>query len=114
MNIQSTNGKNVLKTRGYNFQHIFVFDGLPQFFPTNTSGYDKGIGTSNTFQSNFTYIGHDIKEFGNSCRGPLPNNSILKDINIMSRNRFIDLGLNIKWYGRTWEFTNMFWWQVKM
>ena len=52
-------------------------------------------------------------DYGTSCRGPLPPNSMLRDVNLLSRHEFETLGFDMAWYGHTWEFTNLFWFQVK-
>jgi hypothetical protein len=117
MEFTSDIGRKVLATRGYSLQHFIVFDGLPQFFPTETSGFTKHIFSaqpeSELKNIAFSYPGWK-PDYGTSCVGPLPQNSLLREINDMSRKSFQEQGHDMRWYGRTWEFANLFWWQMKM
>ncbi len=45
---------------------------------------------------------------------PLPPNSTLKAINNLSPQAIEELGLDMTFYGRTWEFANHFCWQKMM
>ena len=52
-------------------------------------------------------------ELGSSCRGPIPPNSPLKGVVEDIRQIWKDQGLDMRWYGQTFEFSNLFWWQTQ-
>jgi hypothetical protein len=112
--------KKLAKRNGFDFRHLIVFDGIPQFYPTVTNGWTTNMYEVKTEMGSkpetFGYKGWK-PEYGRSCVGPLPRNSRLREINLMSRTNFFRLaGHNYmtRWYGRTWEFVNLFWFQMKM
>ena len=112
--LRSEEGKLALAEMGYELGHIIAFDGIPQFNPSITGAYDwaqKSSFNEKQFIENKGYPGW-IPDYGTQCRGPLPPTSKLKEVNDMSRQSFEDNGLDMKFYGRTWEFANSFWWQV--
>jgi len=108
-------GKREMADLGFEIANIFAFDGLPQYNPTETGGYKHDIkgGGEQAFLQAGGYDGWR-PELGSSCVGPLPPNSQLKGVQEMIRQTWIDQNYDIRWYGRIWEFSNMFWWQVKM
>lgn len=116
MDVTSDQSRQELTEMGYELGHIIAYDGLPQFNPTVTGGYDwgiKGSGTSEeAFLQNQGYPGW-IPQYGSKCRGPLPPTSNLTAINRLSREAFEEFGLDMKLYGRTWEFANQFWFNVR-
>ena len=53
-----------------------------------------------------------MSEYGKlNCKGPIPRGSAFKRMNDMERYAAIESGFDMRWYGRTWEFSNLFWWQ---
>ena len=114
LNVTSENGRMELREAGFELERLIVFDGLPQSFPTETGGYDaalRGSPTENEFLENGGYPGW-YSELGSQCRGPLPRSSKLRTINEIARSSFEELGFDMAWYGRIWEFANQFWWQT--
>jgi hypothetical protein len=114
-NAQLEDGRRELAEIGYELAHIIAFDGIPQFFPTVTGAYDWALKSKPT-EANFLELkGYpDWKpEYGSKCRGPLPPSSKLTSVNGISRTSFEDNGLDMRFYGRTWEFGNQFWWHVQ-
>ena len=95
---------------------MLVFDGLPQYFPTETAAYRSELTQHQSEEIFLQQNGYDgwHTEFGSSCRGPLPPNSPLKDVAMNIRQVWMDQGFDMRWYGRTWEFANMFWFQTQM
>lgn len=99
-------GQQILFDLGYELERIIVFDGMPQSFPTETGSYDFGIpGSQASFIEKNGYPGWK-PEYGTVCRGPLPPNSKLTQVNSLSRDAFEELGFDMRFYGRTWEFGN--------
>jgi hypothetical protein len=114
--LQTDSGKQELADLGFELGNMFVFDGLPQYFPTETAAYRSELNqyhSEENFLQNNGYSGWHT-EFGSSCRGPLPSNSPLKEVATNIRQDWMDQGFDMRWYGRTWEFANMFWFQTKM
>ncbi len=116
MNLTTLAGRNELAQLGFDLKHVIAFDGLPQHFPTETGGYTEKI---HEYTSETDFVQHQgypgwRPELGSSCRGPLPRNSRLKQVNDLSRQAFIKYGLDRNWYGKTWEFHNQFWFQEVM
>lgn len=108
LNIAADKAKDELTKMGFQISHIMTWDGSPQRFPTATGGYDT---------SWFMNIGEgeDLnRALESKCRGPLPPNSILKGINQWAQHSFERNGLDMQFYGKTWEFSNQFWWQERM
>lgn len=119
-------GKKDLAKLGWNLERIIVFDGFPQFFPTPTSGYyEYGTGNTNANKGEESFIQHGgypqkgehypawIPEHGHACRGPVPLSSKLTNASRLSRDAFQDLGLDMNFYIRSWEFSNQFWWMAQ-
>lgn len=112
--MKSESGKRELADLGFELGNIFVFDGLPQYFPTETGAYlfdNLSRKSEEHFLRENGYAGWR-PELGSTCRGPLPPNSPLKDVAKVIRQTWIDQGLDMRWYGSTWEFANMFWFQT--
>ena len=111
MHAKSAQGRQELKEMGYQLEHIIVFDGMPQWNPSVTGAYDmaqKKSHSEHSFLENEGYPGWK-PEYGSSCRGPLAPTSNLTATNKMARRKFEALGLDMKFYGRTWEFANQLW-----
>ena len=103
---------------GFALGTLMVFDGLPQTFPTETGGYVAeiaGTGKGHSAQEFLDLGGYPgwRPELGSNCRGPLPPNSPLKGVVEDIRQIWQDQGLDMRWYGRTFEFSNLFWWQTQ-
>jgi hypothetical protein len=116
LNITTPAAQAELAELGFKLEHLVIFDGTPQHFPTETGAYaDIRYQTSEEqFLQAKGYPGWR-PELGSTCRGPLPPNSTLKHINQMSRDSFANLGFDMdRWYGTTWEFSNQFWWEEAM
>ena len=119
MHVQTKEGREQLARLGYQLQHMFVFDGLPQFFPTETGGYVSGMNnfTNPLNVSEATFLHHGgytgwRPELGSACRGPLPPHVPLKKVAVLIRRLWLRQGFRKReWYGPIWEFANMFWWQ---
>lgn len=114
MHLASPAGKKELAKLGFELKHIIVFDGSPQTFPTETGGYHfvtRKFKNEDMFVENNGYPGW-YPELGTACQGPLPPNSKSKEAMMMARQAFADLGLEMQWYGQTWEFANQFWYQT--
>jgi len=114
MHLTSPTGKKELAERGFELKRIIVFDGSPQTFPTETGGYLTAL---NKFTEEYMLVENNgypgwYPELGTACQGPLPPNSKSKEAMMMARQAFADLGLEMHWYGRTWEFANQFWYQT--
>ncbi len=93
---------------------LIVFDGLPQFFPTESGGYLPQIqrGNEQEFLKANGYPGWR-PELGSSCRGPLPHNSPLRQVNDLERRAFLrHVNFQPQFYGKTFDFSNQFWWQT--
>jgi hypothetical protein len=119
MSIQTDHGRAALAELGWDLKHVIVFDGIPQFFPTVTSAYfgRTGINSEDDFIAKGGYPQNGASpawapEYGHACRGPVPPNSEMTKVSRLSRKAFEDLGLNLQFYVRNWEFSNHFWWQT--
>lgn len=104
---QTEEGRAALKELGWNLERFIVFDGYPQFFPTNTSGYIPGVFGKAEHEKSIKGGHH-----GKRCRGPVPLNSKLTQANKLSRDSFRELGLDMSFYVQSWEFSNQFWWMT--
>ncbi len=116
MNITSAAAKREMADMGYELQHVLAFDGLPQHFPSLTGGYpyvSVNAYSESEFLDRQGYPGW-FPELGSKCRGPLTPNSKLKYVNSLGRQAFHKLGLDMRYYAKTWEFANQFWWNEKM
>jgi hypothetical protein len=114
MNVTTASARQELAKLGFNLTHLIVFDGVPQFFPTESGGYLHELqrGNEQAFLDAKGYPGWR-PELGSSCRGPLPPNGKLRQVNELERQAFHrHESFNPKFYGKTWEFTNQFWWQT--
>jgi hypothetical protein len=117
MNITSREARDELaSTMGLQLAHVIAFDGLPQHFPSATGAYPSmktGINSEASFLEQPYPNWH--AELGSSCRGPLPRNSRLKQVNDWERVAFQQYhGFDMKFYAKIWEFSNQFWWQERM
>lgn len=115
MNIYTPEGRKILSDAGWEPGHVIAFDGIPQFNPTQTGAFEWSMMTlanEEKFIANNGYEGW-LKDYGTQCRGPLPPQSTLKKVNDLARQGYTDAGLDLKFYGRTWEFANQFWFVVK-
>ncbi len=99
-----------LAKMGFHLAHVIVWDGLPQHFPTPSGGYDTTWFTTNSLTDGSS----SSSRSRTACQGPLPPNSILRTINQWGRRAWEQNGLNMRYYGHTWEFSNQFWWQEQM
>jgi len=116
MSAATQQGRQELAAMGYELSRLIVFDGLPQAFPTETGGDELAILRLNSEENFLNQSGYPgwKPEYGSACRGPLPPNSKLTYVNSLSAQTFAELGLDMRWYGRIWEFANQFWWGLKM
>jgi len=108
LDMASASSRAKLAEIGWELDKVILFDGLPQHFPTVTGGFDLA------FQGcrNDSCDGKWPEEKGKyHCKGPIPRGSNFKRINDDSRYAAIQAGFDMRFYGRTWEFTNLFWWQ---
>jgi len=117
MNAYSEQGQEDLFKLGYELEHFMAYDGLPQFNPTETGAYDWDQ-LNCKFEPDIlkepSCMAKWIPEYGTKCRGPLTPASKLKATNQVAREAFQNLGMDMRFYGRIWEFSNQFWWQVNM
>lgn len=101
MNAAGGKGKKELGEMGFELDKIIVSDGLPQWFPTSTAGFEwsmkRGTNSENDFIRRGGYDGW-IPEYGTKCRGPLPPTSKLAEINELVRKRFKELGHDKRFY----------------
>ena len=120
MTVQSKEGRETLAEYGYELKHLIVFDGLPQYNPSVTSGYPPGVAGFHNGSEFLKAGGYKqnkaepawIPEFGSQCRGPVPTSSKIHEAHMVMRTSFEDLGLDMQFYIRNWEFSNQFWWLV--
>jgi len=114
LNVTSPEAKAALADMGYELNPLVVFDGITQHFPTETGAYapeiaqckKSGNGTCDGLP------GFNIEEHGPvSCRGPVPRSSLFHKFLGTERTEFRQMGFDMRWYGKTWEFTNLIWWQ---
>jgi hypothetical protein len=115
MDLFSEPGQRQLAEMGYELGHVIAYDGLPQFNPTITGAFPWALKKSATLEAFYKNGGYPgwRPEYGTQCRGPLPPTSKLTVVNGMARRAFQDSGFDMNFYGRIWEFANLFWWQVK-
>jgi hypothetical protein len=116
LNVTTPAARMQLAQLGFELKHMIVFDGTPQHFPTESGAYAdvRNQKSEQEFLQQQGYPGWR-PEFGSTCRGPLHPNSTLKHINQMSREAFVKLQFDTdRWYGKTWEFSNQFWWEETM
>lgn len=103
-----------LRAKGLEF-NLIGFDGSPQFFPTESGAY---TGMLHKFANEDEFLAQGGYEgwtpaLGSRCRGFLPPTSNLTQFNQLGRDFYEQNGLDMRWYGRTWEFINMVWFSVK-
>lgn len=120
MTVQSEEGRDVLKSFGWNLKHLIVDDGFPQYFPTASSAFfgSRPPRTEEEFlkQDGYPAIGDAPKwrkEFGSDCRGPVPVTSNMTKVHRIARSSFQRLGLDMQFHIPNWEFSNQFWWSMK-
>jgi hypothetical protein len=119
MSVLTEQGRSSLAELGWDLKNVIVFDGFPQFFPTVTSAY-FGPTAINSEEDFVARGGYEEKgaspawspEYGHTCRGPVPPNSIMTNVSRISRKAFEDFGLDMRFYVRNWEFSNHFWWMT--
>lgn len=116
MNLTTPDSREELARLGFELKTMIVFDGLPQHFPTETGGYTEKIHEYTTEREFLEHGGYPgwRPELGSACRGPLPPSSMLKQVNHLARKAFVKYGLDMNFYGKTWEFANQFWFQEAM
>ena len=117
LQMQNTVNEKELNKVGYTLKRLIVFDGLPQTFPSETCAYPKSMhrflpDTQEDFLAHGGYEGWK-PEYGDTCQGPVPPNAKLSEVNRVVRKAFKDLGFDMRWYGKVWEFKNQFWWTTK-
>jgi hypothetical protein len=119
MTVLTNEGRAYLAELGWVIKRVVVFDGYPQFFPTPTSGF-FGLISNNKKDLFVAEGGYPAKgnvpawspEYGHDCVGPVPPNSIMTNASRIARDSFQELGLDMRFYVRTWEFLNHFWWMT--
>ena len=114
LGVTSPETKAALADLGYELNPLIVFDGITQHFPTETGAYTPEI--NNCKKSDYGPCdglpGFNIEEHGPvSCRGPVPRSSLFQKFLETERTEFRQMGFDMRWYGKTWEFTNLIWWQ---
>ena len=71
MTVQSKEGRDVLKSYGWNLKHLLVFDGHPQYFPTDSGAY---YGLAKKDEIEF------LADHGYPIRGTLPKTSLVTQV----------------------------------
>ena len=113
VDVLSEESKAVLSKVNFELDRLIVFDGLPQHNPTETGAFDfaqkKCKKADYPVCEQLSYF--HLDEHGPlDCRGPIPKNTPYRNFIDLDRATFEKAGLDMKWYGRTWEFGNLFWW----
>ena len=108
-------GRKELAEMGYDLQRIIAYDGIPQFNPTLTGAHDLDIKLSHSEEQFLEKEGYPgwKPEYGSKCRGPLVPTSKLTEVNQLSYKSFEEKGLDMRFYGRIWEFSNIFWFDTQ-
>lgn len=114
MSALTNQGKRELEEINITLAGITAFDGLPQHFPTETGSYQiMNASNQKEFLARNGGYSDWRPEYGSSCVGPLPPTNPQKRVNGFARTAFEELGLDTNFYGKTWEFTNLFWFQTR-
>ena len=113
MEAESPATRGALSNLGFHLNHLIVFDGLTQHFPTVTGAYTPEILSCLAGEQTCDSLPEwKIEEQGPlNCVGPVPNSSLFRKALELERSQFMKNGLDMRWYGMSWEFTNLFWWQ---
>jgi len=113
MEVNSPATRAALANIGFRLNHFVVFDGITQHFPTITGAYTPEIHECHEgAQTCDSYPEWKIEEHGPlRCTGPVPSSSLFRKFLELERIEFMKNGLDMRWYGMSWEFTNLFWWQ---
>lgn len=114
VDLQSPSTEAELAKIGWKLTNMFAFDGLTQHHPSETGAYADSKTCKKDQSSCDAVPDWKIKEHGPlSCRGPVPNGSPFRKFIEEERSAFQESGFDMRWYGQTWDFTNLFWWQHK-
>jgi hypothetical protein len=116
MSVLTSQGKRELQDINITLARITAFDGLATHFPTQTNSHRK-VNATNQIEYLARNGGYTDSvwrpEYGSTCVGPLPPTNPQKRVNGFARTAFEELGLDTNFYGKTWEFTNLFWFQTR-
>jgi hypothetical protein len=100
---------------GNEITRVIAFDGSPQFNPTLSGAYpmeQRNFHSEEDFVSRGGYEGW-LPEYGTQCHGFLPPNSNSSIFNGLGRSAYEKYGQDMNLYGRTWEFINLVWYNMK-
>ena len=113
LGVISPDAKAALADMVYELNPLVVFDGIAQHFPTETGAYTPEIAKCKAGNGTCDELpGFNIEEHGPvNYRGPVPRSSLYHKFLGTERTQFREDGFDMRWYGKTWEFTNLFWWQ---
>jgi hypothetical protein len=113
LNVTSPEVKAALADIGYELNQVVVFDGLPQHFPTVTGAFTQEMKECTTKGGTCNKLPvWNIEEHGPlDCIGPIPQSSLYRKFIELQRRQYMENGFDMKWYGESWEFVNLFWWQ---
>ncbi len=105
--------KAALADKGFELNHVIVFDGITQHFPTVTGAYTPEVHSCRKGEQTCDGLPDwKIEDHGPlNCVGPVPRSSLFRKMIQVERSQFMKNGLDMRWYGMSWEFTNLFWWQ---
>jgi hypothetical protein len=114
MSALTSQGRRELNDINITLARIAAFDGLPQHFPTETGSYQTmNASNQREFLARNGSYSDWRPEYGSNCVGPLPPTNPQKRVNGFARTAFEELGFDTNFYGKTWEFTNLFWFQTR-
>lgn len=104
-----------LEASGIEIKRIIAFDGSPQFFPTLSGTYPLDLKEFRSEEGFVSHAGYEgwLPEYGTKCRGFLPPNSNSSIFNGLGREFYEKYGQDMNLYGRTWEFINLVWYNMK-
>ena len=113
MEVNSPATRAALADIGFRLNKFVVFDGIAQHFPTITGAYTPEIQKcKEDAKTCDSYPEWNFEEHGPlQCTGPVPGSSLFRKFLELERSEFMKNGLDMRWYGMSWEFTNLFWWQ---
>jgi hypothetical protein len=112
INLASESSKAKLAKVGWEIDKVILFDGPPQHFPSESGGWTQNIKNCRDELCGNDSHAWNVEVNGKlNCKGPIPRGSALKQMIDHSRYAAIEEGFDMRWYGRTWEFSNLFWWQ---
>jgi len=110
----SQSSKAALAEAGFELKHVVVFDGLTQHFPTETGAFTPELKTCFAGEACDDLPGWNMEQHGPvNCAGPIPKTSLYRKFLEAERIQYMEHGFDMRWYGMSWEFTNLFWWQHK-